>query len=416
MKPRSLDKQIKITKRLILILSIFPQGSETFIVNKFLGLLARGWDVHILCNKINKKAWSAFSALAANPSKKRVHTTPPHQPKWLAVILFPIEWFTCLVTAPRETWRYLKSGWSQFRWDVLKHFYLDAPLLRLHPDILHFEFGSLAVGRTYLKNLLNTKMSVSFRGYDLNYIGLNDPNYYQDVWDRIDAAHFLGEDLWQRAQKRGAPKDLHRSLIPPAVDLPKFPEIAVRKYEKLGIAENPIKILSVGRLHWKKGYEFTLQAVKALMERGVKCEYRIIGIGDYKNCLYFTRHQLGLEKVVQFCGGLSHVHVLDYMQWADVFLHGAVSEGFCNAVLEAQAMCVPVVCTDADGLRENIEDGITGFVVPRRDPKAMVEKLVLLAKDGHLRQQMGLAGRQRVETHFQIASQLDAFETFYEQL
>ena len=76
-------------------------------------------------------------------------------------------------------------------------------------------------------------------------------------------------------------------------------------------------------------------------------------------------------------------------------------------------MGVPVVCTYADGLRENIEDGVTGFLVPRRDPKAMAEKLALLAGDGDLRHKMGAAGRTRVESRFQMAEQLDTFEAFY---
>ena len=122
---------------------------------------------------------------------------------------------------------------------------------------------------------------------------------------------------------------------------------------------------------------------------------------------------MGLGDSVTFCGSMNHSAVLDKYVWADIFLHGAVSEGFCNAVLEAQAMGVPVVCTDADGLSENVADGITGFVVPRRDPAALAEKLALLAGEPTLRATMGAAGCRRVEAHFRMAQQLDAFEDFY---
>jgi colanic acid/amylovoran biosynthesis glycosyltransferase len=125
---------------------------------------------------------------------------------------------------------------------------------------------------------------------------------------------------------------------------------------------------------------------------------------------------MGLAQIVEFLGGLPHTQVIEQLSWADVFLHGAVSEGFCNAVLEAQVMNLPVVCSDADGLRENVADDVTGFVVPRRDSDAMAEMLALLAEDGNLRQQMGQAGRRRVEQHFNLEQQLDAFEVFYETL
>jgi len=276
------------------------------------------------------------------------------------VILFPIEWFTCLVTAPRETWRYLKSGWSQFRWDVLKHFYLDAPLLRLHPDILHFEFGSLAVGRTYLKNLLNTKMSVSFRGYDLNFVCLDKPDHYHALWQALDGCHLLSNHLWNRALERGCPKDMNHHIIPPAIDLDTFHDQKTIQPRQLGTRNHPLRILSVGRLEWKKGYEHALAAVRLLMDRNIFFEYHIIGSGQYVAAIHYARYQFGLDNYVRFLGSQSHERVIESLQWADVFLHPSLSEGFCNAVLEAQAIGLPVVCSDAGGLPENILDGVTG--------------------------------------------------------
>ena len=169
----------------------------------------------------------------------------------------------------------------------------------------------------------------------------------------------------------------------------------------------------MGRLEWKKGYEYALQAVKLLADQGISCEYRIIGAGSYLGAIGFARHQLGLESVVRFMGALSPQEVKSHLLWADVFLHAAVSEGFCNAVLEAQAMGLPVVCTDAGGLPENVAHGETGFVAPRRNPAALAEKLALLAKEPHRRREMGQAGRQRVLTHFQIADQISAFDRLY---
>jgi colanic acid/amylovoran biosynthesis glycosyltransferase len=225
--------------------------------------------------------------------------------------------------------------------------------------------------------------------------------------------HFLGEDLWNRALKRGCPTDKLHALIPPAIDAVFFSP-GDRVYEtSVGSGSRPFRILSVGRLHWKKGYEYALQAVRGLIERNVQCEYRIVGSGEYVDGIAFARHQLGLHRTVELMGPRSPEEVKQEYLWADAFLHPAVSEGFSNAVMEAQAMALPVVCTDADGLAENVASGETGFVVPRRDSDALTEKLALLAHDAKLRRRMGTAGRERVIERFLLERQLQAFATLY---
>ena len=160
--------------------------------------------------------------------------------------------------------------------------------------------------------------------------------------------------------------------------------------------ERPFRILSVGRVEWKKGYEYALQALSMLKAEGIHCSYHILGDGSYMEALAFLRYKLGLEREVKFIGAKTRNGVRDQMNCADVFLHAAVSEGFCNAVLEAQSIALPIVCTDAGGLRENIANGKTGFVVPARNPQQMAKNLLLLACDPLLRQKMGAAGRRRV--------------------
>jgi colanic acid/amylovoran biosynthesis glycosyltransferase len=141
-----------------------------------------------------------------------------------------------------------------------------------------------------------------------------------------------------------------------------------------------------------------------------------VGAGPYLEAVAFARHQLGVEPQAHLLGALPPAEVKEKMQQADVLLHAGISEGFCNAVLEAQAMMLPVVCSDADGLLENVMDGETGFIVPRRNPAALAEKLALLAADPQQRQSFGAAGRRRVLSHFQVSDQLDAFERLYRQV
>lgn len=330
----------------------------------------------------------------------------------LALLLLPLAILRCLLFAPRAAIKYLMRGWKRFGLDVFRRMYLDAELIILQPYMIHFEFGALAPERMYIKDLLGCKVLVSFRGYDLNFSKLDVPQYYQSVWDHADHLHLLGEDLWQRAISRGCPSDKPHTLIAPAIDVEFFNGSAREK----SIDEEPIHILSVGRLEWKKGYEHALQAIKILNENGVDCIYRIVGDGEYPEALSFARYQLGLEDCTELLGPMSRDGVREQFKWADVFLHAAVSEGFCNAVLEAQAIQLPVVCTDAGGLRENVEDGETGFIVPRRDPQALAEKLSRLAQDPRLRQRMGQSGRERVTSQFALVDQINRFDQFYRRV
>lgn len=397
-----------------MIVPEFPKLSETFIVSKFLAMARDGLDVHIVCAKSNEEQWKGFQKLEAeNGIHNRIHVVWPHRPRWIAALLIPIAFLYCLLRNPAKTILYLIRGWGLFGHDVFRRLYLDAEILALKPGLIHFEFGTLSAKRMYLKKLLDCRVTVSFRGYDLNFAGLDQPNYYDDVWEDADALHLLGNDLWIRAISRGCPPGKKHYLIPPAIDT-EFFTCDDRQYADI-VSTNtrPLRIISVGRLEWKKGYDYALQAIKLIIGRGIYCEYRIIGAGNYLEAVVFARYQLRLEKEVTLKGAVTPSEVKESMLWADVFLHPSVSEGFCNAVIEAQAMGLPVVCTDADGLSENVADGETGFVVKRRNPEAMADKLALLAKDPALRQRMGIAGRKRVIEIFRIEKQGERFSDFY---
>jgi len=172
-------------------------------------------------------------------------------------------------------------------------------------------------------------------------------------------------------------------------------------------------VLSVGRLEWKKGYDYAMEAIRLLRDQGLCCEYRIVGDGSYRRAVAFARYQLELQDEVQLLGAQDARGVLAQLEWADVFLQASVSEGFCNAVVEAQAMQIPVVSSDADGLAENVRSEDTGLVVPRRDSAALATALRRLAGDPELRRRLGEAGRARVRARFNIENQLSSFELLY---
>ena len=403
--------------RLVMVVARFPKLSETFIVSKFLGLLDRGWDAHLVCSEEVAAGWAQFPELQARTdARDRVHKAWPQSPRWMAAWLLPWALLRCLLRNPRGSWRYLRELWATSGWKTLARLYGDAELVILRPDVLHFEFGAGAVDRMHLKTVLGCRVVASFRGYDLNYVGLDEPDFYAEVWAGADAVHLLGEDLWRRAQRRGCPADKFHVLISPAIDTEFFKPDADTPSKEKSDSLQPVRLLSVGRLEWKKGYEYALAAVALLEKRGVPCTYEIIGEGNYLEPILFARHQMSMDATVKLLGGLPRAEVRNRMRQADIFVHAAVSEGFCNAVLEAQCMQLPVVCSDADGLPENVVEGETGFVTRRRDPALMADKLEWLARHPGERRKMGEAGRRRVQSFFQLKDQIAAFDRLYRQV
>lgn len=401
--------------RLVLVVPAFPQLSETFIVTKAVGLVARGWDVQIVCGRSTSEQWSAFGAgHPVNTMRGRVNVTPDLSPG-IRLPLNVVRSLRPLHQAEPGTIRRYLTDRSCSLGRRARDLVVDATILGLRPDVVHFEFGSLAVGRTHLGRRADAALSVSFRGYDLNYVGLAQSDHYREVWADADAIHVLGQDLWRRAVHRGAPEDLPHAVIPPAMDTSTAVPIPARP-GALGTADNPLRLLSVGRLHWKKGHQYALDAVAMLQDRGLHLRYRVVGNGPLQEAVAFWRHQLGLDDIVELLGAVPPAEVSRHLFWADVFVHPATSEGFCNAVIEAQAHGVPVVCSDADGLAENVEDGVTGLVVPRRDPEALANAIADLAADGPRREATGRAGPDRVQRRFRIQDQLDAWERFYHEV
>jgi glycosyltransferase involved in cell wall biosynthesis len=98
-----------------------------------------------------------------------------------------------------------------------------------------------------------------------------------------------------------------------------------------------------------------------------------------------------------------------FLPGLDVFALVAEPAGCPNASLEAMAFGVPVVATDAGGIREQIMDGVSGRVVPREDERALAEALVELCADESVRHRLGAAGRARVRERFALSSMAEAY-------
>jgi len=167
----------------------------------------------------------------------------------------------------------------------------------------------------------------------------------------------------------------------------------------------------VGRLSWKKGYQFALEAARLLRERIPGVRFDIVGDGELRAELEAHAEKLGLGQTVRFLGQRRDVPEL--MRTFDCFVLSSVIEGMPNALLEAMALGRPVVTTSAGGSAEVVVDGDSGLVVPPADSEALASALERVLRDPALARSLGERGERRVRENFSLEAMLRAFDALY---
>lgn len=195
--------------------------------------------------------------------------------------------------------------------------------------------------------------------------------------------------------------------------------MALRK--EIGIAKEEGPIVSIiGRLVREKGYMDFAEAWGRVSQQFPEARVLIIGDtleSDRGGCATEFRQRLqdlGVQDSVIFAGLRSDVPAL--LAISDLFVLASWREGMPRSILEAMASGLPVIATNIRGCREEVVDGETGALVPRRDPSALAEQLTRLLGDAELRAKWGKAGRKRAEDRFDENLVIDRQEKIFRQL
>jgi glycosyltransferase involved in cell wall biosynthesis len=155
-------------------------------------------------------------------------------------------------------------------------------------------------------------------------------------------------------------------------------------------------VCSVSRLDRLKSADVFVDAVAHLASGAEPFRVWIVGDGPERPALAAQAARLGGAAIVQFLGFRQDVP--DLLGSSDVFVLHSRSEAMSMSILEAMAAGLPCVVTDVGENGHLVVHGKTGYVVPPGDPKRLAAALAVLLGDPALRQAMGAAGRQKVET------------------
>lgn len=183
---------------------------------------------------------------------------------------------------------------------------------------------------------------------------------------------------------------------------------------QFGIAEDDPVIGIVAALRREKDHPTLFRAAAILLRDMPNAKILVVGDGPERASLEQMSADLGIASSVRFAGGRSDVGKI--LRALDVFVLCSVTECFPLSVLEAMACARPVVCTDVGGIGEMVDQGVTGYLVPAKDPDALRRRLKEVLSDRALAQRMGRAGRQRVEAEFTLQSSVAATEQAFEEL
>jgi glycosyltransferase involved in cell wall biosynthesis len=343
---------------------------------------------------------------------------------WRSVMCFlkePSEPVRQFLEGPNVTIEVIEDAW-RLSWPATRELY--AVLERYRPRILHLYFTGFLSAYPWMAKLL-----------------LVDRIYFTDQSSQPEGFTPERAPLWKRAAMRvingpltgvisvseyGYRNFTARDLIPKdrfhmiynAVDVERASNGVRQGLEfrrRYGIPPNAVVVTQASWLIPEKGVDDLLDAAREVLAAEPATHFVLAGDGAHRANLEQRAKELGITSRVTFTGfvkdpmseGLFTATdiVCQMSRWEEVF-------GYVNA--EAMACGKPLVGTRSGGIPELIEDGVTGFVVERRDSRAMAERILQLVRDPELRRRMGEAGRRVCHEKFDLKKNVAQLIQLYE--
>jgi colanic acid/amylovoran biosynthesis glycosyltransferase len=381
----------------------FPAASETFILNSARAVIESGADLHIYSLQRTEPS-SAFN----HSVLKRFNLMSRHRGA-----AAPLGLAARIIGAPRA---FLKAVRNHGLWSVLRilppvslhrnaiglrALYAAAALEESSYDIIHCQFASVAPDVLFLirSGLLQGRLIVHVRGADVSRRSETARlPQYRSAFATADAVIANSRHFCGLAIAAGCAQD-KITVIPSATDMAAFPY-----RPPAPLAGRRTQLVSVSRLVEKKGVRYALDALAMLLADGRDVQMDIIGDGPLRGELEAQAQALEIAGRVTFRGALPSGGVQNAVAAADIFIASSVTaadgdqDAATNTVKEAMATGVPVVASDHGGMPEMIIDGVTGLLVPERDPRAIAGAVKRLIDAPDLPRRLAEAALAKVTT------------------
>jgi glycosyltransferase involved in cell wall biosynthesis len=176
-------------------------------------------------------------------------------------------------------------------------------------------------------------------------------------------------------------------------------------------AGNPFIIGSAGRFFPVKDYPLMVEIAREVYGRTNNIQFQLAGDGPEKPKVEQLIKKYGLDSTFVLRGLLSNIS--GFYEGIDLYINTSLHEGIPISVLEAMSYALPVIAPSVGGLSEIIEDGIDGYLLEKRSPRAFAEKCIYLHENAILRGQIAAAAREKVVKEFSIDRMAEKYHQLY---
>jgi len=410
--------------RIAFVVPSFPNISETFIYHQIIELMHRGHDIRIFAYKENKN--TIIHKMILDNKLQEICTFLPRSfmQKSKSAALKHIKKILRISAIIEE------SAVEELEWKRTVQFFNSVNIEKWFSDnttfdIIHVQFGVVGIPIVRMINtnsVHNAKLVVTFHGNDLNPFRIAIlKEWYSDLFEYADAltvnSPYLREILLSICDQK---QKIH--LLPVGLNIQNFkPDSSQKKRTESGV----FQIIFCGRLIFLKGADLAIKIIYDLVSRlniqNVKLN--IIGTGPMKEALEKLIINLNLQEFVVLKGAESQEELKVEMSDAHLFILPGIHDPSTNraetqglVIQEAQAMGLPVLVSDAGGMKYGLIDGVTGYIIKAGDIESFSEKIIFFMQNESLRQIMGIAGREFVTNNYDIRSITDRLEVIYSEI
>jgi glycosyltransferase involved in cell wall biosynthesis len=240
---------------------------------------------------------------------------------------------------------------------------------QIRPNIIHVHSINYLLCAVVLKYIFKCSLFMNFGGTDL--LRLKTITLMKSLVRRVDSIFYVAKSM-----------EFELKALFPYQDLVYFGNGVNLESFKPSLMARKNHIVSIGSLRWQKSYSDLILAFEGILKLGLDMRLRIIGDGPESKSLRALTVQCGIDDRVEFIKVASRQEIVQYLSEALIFVSSSVSEGNPKAILEAIAVCTPVVVTDVgDGPRAA---ECCGLVVPPSDIDALTRSITRLIKENDL--------------------------------
>ncbi|MEX0650126.1 MAG: glycosyltransferase family 4 protein [Candidatus Andersenbacteria bacterium] len=224
-----------------------------------------------------------------------------------------------------------------------------------------------------------------------------NPSRYKSVYPLLTP---LLKAIWKKAEFRTVcSQDLVRlgHEADPTSEFLCIPNgVETERFKPIERPENPtVKILFIGRLIPRKGFQRVVQALPRIREIAkLPFEVEVVGTGSHQLILDKLAEQLAVSDLIKYVGLVPYDQLERSYQYADIFVLTSLSEGMPSVILEAMGCGLPVIASDVGGNNEIVKEGENGFLIQGEDIDTLAKQLAMLIDDRELRSRMGRKSRE----------------------